>query len=114
MSEKVKPIVLKDTENGDEFTLEFNRESVRFAESKGFNLDDLLQKPVTTVPDFFYYAFRMHHRALARNKVDAIFEELGGLTAPMIERLTELYTAPYDALIQDEEGLKNSKLTVVM
>ena len=110
--EVVKPIVLTDTTNGDKFTLEFNRESVRFAEMKGFKIDDVSEKPMTALPMLFYFAFRMHHKALPKDKVDKLFEEMGGLTEAMIERLGQLYAMPFNSLIQDEEELKNSKVTV--
>ena len=36
--ENVKPIRLTDTETGEKYTLEFSRESVKFAEQRGFKL----------------------------------------------------------------------------
>lgn len=109
----IKPIVLKNNENGDVFTLEFNRESVKFAESKGFTLDAVEMSPMTALPDLFYYAFRMHHRNIGRNQTDKIlFDDLGGLSDVIIERLGELYTKPYTDLIQSEENSKNSKMSV--
>lgn len=114
MEEKIKPIVIKDDENGDVFTLEFNRESVKFAELKGFNVANITDKPMTTLPDLFYYAFRMHHKNLSREKVDKIYDKLGGLTTAMIERLGALYAAPFETLIQEEDKLKNSHMTVEM
>lgn len=111
--ERVRPIVLKDTENGDSFTLEFNRESVKFAESKGFKAEDIQNAPMTKIPELFYYAFRMHHRAIPRDKTDKIlYDDLGGLSEALIERLVTLYIAPYECLIQNEENAKNSKMTV--
>ena len=34
INEQVKPIIIRNEETGDEYTLEFNRESVRFAEQR--------------------------------------------------------------------------------
>ena len=113
----VKPIIIRNTEDGTEYTLEFNRESVKFAESRGFKVDDVANFPMTKVPEFFYYAFRMHHKNVARDKTDKILsEELGGIPEGMIERLTELYAQPFEVLTVLEEGeeRKNSKLTVEM
>lgn len=114
MKEKIKPIVITDGDNGDVFTLEFNRDSVRFAELKGFNVDDISNKPMTAIPNLFFFAFRMHHKNLSREKVDKIYDKLGGLTTAMIERLGALYAAPFESLIQEEDELKNSKMTVEM
>ena len=114
---EVKPIIITDNETQDEYTLEFNRESVRFAESRGFNIDDLPKYPMTKIPEIFFYAFRMHHKTISREKTDKIlFEKLGGIPDGMLERLAELYAAPFEALAildEGEEG-KNSKVTIQM
>lgn len=112
MSE-VKPITLTNTENGDKFVLEFNRESVKFAESKGFSIANVENSPMSALPDLFYYAFRMHHRNINRMQTDKIlFEDLGGMSDALIERLGQLYAKPFDDLIQSEDNAKNSKMSV--
>lgn len=110
----MKPIVLKNKDT--EYTLEFNRESVKFAEMMGFKFDDVANFPMSKIPELFYYSFRMHHKNVARDKTDKILEELGGLPEGFIERLVELYTAPFDFLTVVEEGeeRKNSKWAVEM
>ena len=114
-SEKIKPIILHDEENNVDYTLEFNRESVRFAEARGFNMDDVPRYPMTKFPELFYYAFRMHHKNVSREKTDRIlFDDLGGMPEGMAERLGELYAIPFEALTSDEEKAKNSKMTVEM
>lgn len=113
----VKPIIIKNTEDGAEYTLEFNKESVVFAEQRGFKIEDVFNFPMSKLPELFFYAFRMHHKDVARNKTDKIlFEELGGIPDGMIERLAQLYAEPFNALSVLDEGeeRKNSKLTVEM
>ena len=114
VNEQVKPIILHDIENGIDYTLEFNRESVRFAEARGFNIDDVGKYPMTKMPELFFYAFRMHHKNVSREKTDRIlFEDLKGLPEGMAERLGELYAAPFEALTSaDKDNEKNSKMTV--
>lgn len=110
---ELKPIVLTDTETGDVYTLEFTRETVKFAELKGFNIDNIDKFPMTTIPDLFYYAFRAHHKNVARNRTDEILtEDLGGLPDGMLARLVELYYKPFDCLLNKEETVKNAKMTV--
>lgn len=114
VNEKVKPIILTDNETGDEYTLEFSRESIRFAEQRGFDIDDVGKYPMTKLPELFFYAFRMHHKNVSREKTDRIlFEDLNGMPKGMAERLGALYAAPFEALSNDGEG-KNSKMTVEM
>lgn len=110
----VNPIVLKTKDT--EYTLEFNRESIRFAESRGFKVEDVSNFPMTKLPELFFYAFRMHHKNVARDKTDKILEELGGLPEGFIERLAELYSAPFEYLtiVAEGEERKNSKWTVEM
>ena len=110
----MKPIIIT-LEDGTKYTLEFNRESVKFAEMRGFKIEEVSDFPMTKIPEFFYYAFRMHHKNVAREKTDKIlFEELGGIPEGMIERLVELYQAPFEALgvLSEGEERKNPKVKV--
>lgn len=111
----VKPIKIKSKD--EEYTLEFNRESIKFAEARGFKVEDVSNYPMTKLPELFFYAFRMHHKNVAREKTDKIlFEELGGIPEGLLERLAELYMQPFEALtiVEDGEERKNSKWSVEM
>ena len=114
--ERVKPIVL--TVDGREYTLEFSRESVRFAESRGFDLDDLARFPMTKTYEFFFYAFRMHHKGLPRDKTDQIIDEgfggVGGIPEGVLERLGKLYAEPFNVHNDDGEDGKKLKVSVEM
>ena len=113
VNEKVRPIILHDTENDMDYTLEFNRESVKFAEARGFSMNDLDRYPLTKMPELFYYAFRMHHRNISREKTDRIlFEDLGGMPEGMAERLGALYGVPFESLVNTESKGKNGRMTV--
>ena len=114
-NERVKP--MRITINGDQYELDFSRESVSFAEDRKFVTDDVLKYPVNKVPEFFYYSFRKNHRKLARSQTDAILDKIGGLTPEMLKRLLLLYNqaAMSNSIMQDEEDLaKNSEVTVEM
>ena len=113
--ERVKPIILHDEEHQKDYTLEFSRESVVFAEQRGFSLNDLERYPMVKMPEFFFYAFRMHHPNISKGQTDKIlFEMLGGMPDGMAERLGELYAVPYNALNNGGEQGKNGKMTVEM
>lgn len=116
MADKVLPMTLTDSETGEKYKLEFSRESVKFAESRGFSIGEVGDFPMTKLPDLFFYAFRMHNKNVARSKTDKmLFDDLEGLTAEQIERLVQLYSAPMQALIRDDEADgKNLKMTVEM
>lgn len=111
--EKVNPIILT-MEDGTEYTLEFSRKSIEFAEKRGFKFDELSDYLMTRVPELFYYSFRMHHANMTKKQTDDIlFEKLGGMSEAMLTRLGELYAQGYESLINSEES-KNSKVTITM
>lgn len=108
---EVKPITLED-EKGHVYTLEFNRSAVKFAESRGFVLDDVAKYPLTKITDLFYYAFYMHHRGITKEKTDELYKEIGKLPDGFLERLVQLYAVPLNTLMVGDE--KNAKVTVTL
>lgn len=113
--EKIKPIILTDAKSGQTYTLEFSRESVKFAEMRKFNISELTDYPQINIPALFFYAFRMHHSNIARNQTDKMLNDLGGLTAAELERLVQLYQQPCESLIRVDEGeRKNARMTLEM
>ena len=114
MEEKVLPIRFTDNETGESYELDFNRESVLFAENREFVPTTVADFPASRVPEFWYYAFRKNHRKLARTQTDALLEKVGGMTPSILERLVLLYNqARLANVIQDDEDLeKNSRVTV--
>lgn len=104
MMNDVKPIYVTDTETGMEYTLEFNRESVAFAERRGFEINDVARFPMTKAPELWFYAFRMHHKNVSRDRTDKLFDGIGGFNEDILTRLGELYTAPFDAMRNGDEN----------
>ena len=109
MTENVKPIILTDNETGMEYTLEFTKETVKFAEMHGFEVRDLTRFPMTAGANIWFYAFRAHHKNVPRNRTDAMLEEIGGLSDELAQRLGELYAAPFEVT---HEAPENPRMTV--
>lgn len=113
--EKVKPIRLIDNETGESYILEFNRDTVKWAEQRGFDPELVTKFPMTVGHDFFFYAFRMHHKNIARDKTDFILDEvLGGInetTGKIFGRLIDLYYETYSTFT-DEEAEANPRMAV--
>lgn len=109
----VKPITLRD-DRGNIYVLEFNRSSIKFAEARGFKVQALEEGvSLSGIEELFFYSFRMHQPEVSKAETDKIlYEELGGLREGMLERLVELYLAPFNTLITTEDSAKNSKMTV--
>lgn len=112
--ERVNPMRITDNDTGAVYELDFSRDSVRFAESRGFVVDDVLKFPRTKVEELFYYAFRKNHRRVAKNQSDALLEKMGGLTGAHLERLMTLYNqaALSHVISVEEDAEKNSAVTV--
>lgn len=112
--EEIRPITIEDSETQAIYTLEFNAESVRFAESRGFDIDEVPKFPVSRIPELFYYAFRMHHKMLPKEKVDKIYEEILPLPEGFLARLQTLYLMPLKEMFPSNEGeeRKNTRMTV--
>lgn len=116
MDERVKPIRITFTRTGEVYELDFSRDSVRFAESRAFDPQELTKYPSTKIPEFWFYAFRKNHKKLSRQQTDKLLEEIGGVTPEMLERLGLLYAqAAQSNNFQDQEDFeKNGAATVEM
>ena len=113
-NERIQPVRLTMKDSGETYELDFNRDAVRFAESRDFQVEKVWKFPVSYVPEFFFYSFRMHHKAMSRAQTDRILDQLGGLTPKLLERLVMLYQqAQMSNMLQDDEELeKNGAVTV--
>ena len=111
---RIEPVILR-YEDGTVYTLEFNRETVAHAERSGFKRDQISNNEMTQIPLLFFLAFKMHHPTMTKEKADKIyFEDLGGMSTALSERLIELYNAPYTDLFNESGEAKNPNLTVVL
>ena len=111
--ETVKPVVIHDADNGRDYTLEFNRDAVKFAEARGFKIEDIDNFPLTKSVEFFWYAFRMHHPNFSLKQAeDMLLDRMGGMSEALAQRLAELWLIPYAALNPATGEEKNSSVTV--
>lgn len=99
-SERLKPMVISDPDNGREYTLEFSRKSVSKTEQAGLDVNRLESASMTMIPILFWGAFLMHHPQMTRDQTDKIlFDGLGGLSGEEMEYLGKLYAEPFQTLI---------------
>ena len=111
--DELRPILITDNETGDKYVLEFNAESVSFAEERRFKITDVDDYIVTGVRDLFYYAFRMHHKMLPKEKILKIYEDTKPLPQGFIKRLIDLYLRPMKEIVaSDDSERKNARMTV--
>lgn len=111
---RVNPIKITDVDTGNVYELDFNRDSIRFAESRQFKLDDVTDYPETKFPELFYYAFRKNHRNVSRYQTDKIYEGLKGFSKEFLERLFLLYNqaALSNNIVEDTTEMGNGKFVV--
>ena len=85
-----------------EYTLEYTRESIKQMEREGFKANDIMDKPMNTLPRLFAGAFKAHHKFDTKQKlIDEIFELFTNKQA-LIEKLAEMYAEPMETLMNDE------------
>lgn len=117
--DRVNPIRLTDNKGiikgpGEVYALDFSRESVAFAEARGFKLENVAEFPVTNISSLFYYSFRKNHKSVPRERTDKFMEAWGGLSESVLKRLIELYNqaATANNIQTDEDAEKNETATV--
>lgn len=111
----INPIKITDKEENKIYVLEFDRASVKFAESQGFVFNTALKgtAPLTATTDLFYYSFRKNHKDVTREKAEEIlFKKLKGLSGEMLTRLYELYAYTLSTLVCDINAEENPTIAV--
>lgn len=88
-----------------EYTLEYNRQSVKTMEAQGFVLDELTKKPATMMPMLFTGAFIKNHRGTKRAVMDEIYDGISDKSA-LMEVLMEMYVETLSSLMDNsaDEG----------
>lgn len=106
MAELVTPIKLHG-KDGKDYTLDFDLDSVRFAEAQGFEWDDISRKPGTMIPILWFSAFRRYHKRVTRNDADKMLEELGGFNKRLSDKLAALYFQALSGIISTDDDEEN-------
>ena len=112
-SERLKPMVITDPDEGREYTLEYSRKTVAKTEMAGLDINKLESASMTMLPLLFWGAFLMHHPHMTRDQTDKIlFEGLGGLSESEMVYLGKLYAAPFQTLIAGADEANPRKMAI--
>lgn len=113
-NERIAPVVLTDNKTDVKYTLDFSRDSIVFAENRGFRIDQVSEHPVSVLSDLFFYSFRMYHRNVARSKTDDLLKRMGCMSESLATRLVSLYIQAQtsNSIQSDEDFAKNAEVTV--
>lgn len=86
--------------DGKEYTLEYTRKSIEIMERQGFNVNDISEKPMTTLPALFAGAFLTHHKWVKKDVIDEIYNRMEN-KQDLLQKLTEMYNEPIEALFEE-------------
>lgn len=94
------------TYNNVNYTLEYNRMSIKAIESEGFELELFSKKPMSMIELAFKGAFLKNHSNISPTLVEQIYAESPD-KEKLIEVITTMITECYNSLIEnpkDKEG----------
>lgn len=86
---------------GSDYTLEFNRSTVRRMEESGFVVNT--DKPATMILDLFFGAFQMHHRRIDRKLTEKIWDAQHQ-KEELLAILVSMYMEPISSLMEEEDS----------
>lgn len=87
---------------GQNYTLEYDRDGIRMLESRGFNIDEFLKKPMTNIELVFQGAFLKNHPNIKMTTIADIFKECPDKSQLMVT-LNKMITDSYDSLLSEPE-----------
>lgn len=87
---------------GQNYTLEYTRDTVVQMESRGLSREELENHPMNAIPELFYGAFLAHHRYIGQKKTDEILKKMPN-KQELLGTLYEMYLEPINALFSDPE-----------
>lgn len=91
---------IKFSFEGNDYTLEFTRNTIRTMESQGFTLSQVSDKPISVLPALFRGAFLAHHKFIKAEVVDKIFAKMTD-REKLFETLADMYNEPIVALMNE-------------
>lgn len=93
---------------GKQFTLEYTRDSVRQMEREGFVTNDVVNKPMLTLPKLFAGAFKAHHKFGTKpTDIEEMFNLFKNKDA-LLEKLVEMYNEPFETLLDEPKDEGNA------
>lgn len=94
------------TYNGEKYTLEYDRTTVKLLENAGFVLEEFLRKPMNNIELVFSGAFIKNHKKVSQNTIDEIFNKVKDKTG-LLKVLQQMIQDSYESLLDepdDDEG----------
>lgn len=89
------------TKNGDEYVLEFDRDSVTYLEKLGFSLELYSKQPMTMMPLLFRGAFFKNHKFVKQTVIDDLYDDIKNRNK-LMNALVEMVGDSYQSLVADD------------
>lgn len=90
------------TYKGVEYTLEYNRMSVKALESNGFVFEEFSKKPMSNIEMAFAGAFIKNHRKISQSTIDDIYRQCKDKDS-LIETISKMITECYESLMDEPD-----------
>ena len=87
---------------GVKYCLEYNREAIRIMEKQGFDINNFMSQPMTSLDLAFEGAFIKNHRNVRASKVKDIYSALGQ-KRELANQLLDMISETYNSLFEDNE-----------
>lgn len=97
--------------NDKDYTLEFDRDTVRKTEQMGFVASKAGDMPGTMFPILFKGAFLKHHKKISNKLVEEMFDVMAD-GWELMEQLLNMYSEALNSMLDDDEKRKNVKWTL--
>ena len=98
------------TYDGQDYTLEYDRMSVKLLEQAGFNLEEYIAKPMNNIELAFAAAFIKHHPKVSQETMDKIYKSCPNKNQ-LIATLSNMIDECYRSLTDEPEGDDVGKVT---
>lgn len=99
---KSKTIKIKNNK-GNEYILEYTRETVAILEKQGFDSSKIQSSPMTMLPLLFRCAFLKNHRSIRESEITELYDSLKNKDK-LIPALVEMVSDCYNSLLEDNEN----------
>lgn len=100
----MKRVTIK-TEDGNKYTLAFNRKTAAMFNEMGYTDKDLRAKPLLAVPVFIWCAFKANHPSIKQSRTEAVWGTLSDkCKSEVLNALVDMYSDTYTSLMGDENA----------
>ena len=92
---------------GETYVLEYSKRAITIMEDQGFRLNDIDDKPMTSLLLLFKGAFIKNHKMVPETLVEEIYDHCGNVDK-LVPVLMEMYMQAFDGIRTEDDSKKAS------